>query len=46
LIGIDDEFPAFLNLEDQGKFMLGYYHQKKAFFKKKETSEEKREENK
>lgn len=43
LIGIDDEFPAFLNLEDQGKFMLGYYHQKKAFFKKKESSEEKKE---
>lgn len=34
-----DEFPAYLNLEDQGKFMLGYYHQKKAFYKKKESSE-------
>jgi len=29
-------FPAFLNLEEQGMFMLGYYHQRKAFFKKKE----------
>lgn len=38
-----DAFPAYLNLEDQGKFMLGYYHQRKAFFKKKETSEEKSE---
>jgi CRISPR-associated protein Csd1 len=38
-----DGFPAYLNLEDQGKFMLGYYHQRKAFFKKKETSEEKTE---
>ena len=38
-----DEFPAYLNLEDQGMFMLGYYHQRKAFFKKKESSEEKME---
>jgi len=32
-----DEFPAYLNLEDQGMFMLGYYHQRKAFFTKKEV---------
>ena len=31
-----DEFPAYLSLEEQGMFMLGYYHQWKAFFKKKE----------
>jgi len=31
-----DVFPAFLNLEEQGMFMLGYYHQRKAFFTKKE----------
>ncbi|MDO9324407.1 MAG: type I-C CRISPR-associated protein Cas8c/Csd1, partial [Methanoregula sp.] len=43
LDGIDNEFPTFLNLEDQGKFMLGYYHQRKAFFKKKEGSEDKTE---
>lgn len=36
LAGVD-EFPAYLNLEDQGMFMLGYYHQRKAFYKKKET---------
>lgn len=37
-----DEFPAYLNLEDQGMFMLGYYHQFKDLFKKKEedSSEE------
>jgi CRISPR-associated protein Csd1 len=35
LAGVD-EFPAYLNLEDQGMFMLGYYHQRKAFFTKKE----------
>lgn len=38
-----DKFPAYLNQEEQGMFMLGYYHQKKAFFKKKENSEEKKE---
>ncbi|MCQ1534973.1 type I-C CRISPR-associated protein Cas8c/Csd1 [Methanosarcina sp. KYL-1] len=36
LLGVD-EFPAYLNLEDQGMFMLGYYHQRKAFFTKKEV---------
>lgn len=35
-----DAFPAFLNLEDQGMFMLGFYHQKQAFFVKKENSKE------
>jgi CRISPR-associated protein Csd1 len=38
-----DKFPAYLNQEEQGMFMLGYYHQKKAFFKKKENREEKKE---
>ncbi len=38
-----DKFPTYLNQEEQGMFMLGYYHQKKAFFKKKENSEEKKE---
>lgn len=31
-----DEFPAYLSLEEQGMFMLGYYHQRRASFKKKE----------
>jgi CRISPR-associated protein Csd1 len=35
-----DTFPAFLNLEDQGMFMLGFYHQKQAFFSKKPISKE------
>lgn len=34
LIGVD-EFPAYLSLEEQGMFMLGYYHQRKANYKKK-----------
>lgn len=38
LAGVD-EFPAYLNLEDQGMFMLGYYHQRKAFYTKKEVVE-------
>jgi CRISPR-associated protein Csd1 len=39
LLGYLDEvmpFPATLNLEKQGKFILGYYHQAKDFFTKKE----------
>lgn len=43
LAGVDT-FPAYLSLEDQGKFMLGYYHQRKAFYKKKENGEEKKKE--
>lgn len=35
LVGVD-EFPAYLSLEEQGMFMLGYYHQRRAFFEKKE----------
>jgi len=42
LMGVD-EFPAYLNLEDQGMFMLGYYHQRKAFFTKKEVISSKKE---
>ncbi len=29
------EFPAHLNMENQGLFAIGYYHQKQDFFKKK-----------
>ena len=36
-----DEFPVYMNLEDQGRFMIGYYHQRKAFYKKKDSNEEK-----
>ena len=31
--GIDD-FPPHLNLADQGRFAIGYYHQRQAFFTK------------
>ncbi len=43
LAGID-EFPAYMDLEEQGMFMLGYYHQRKAFYKKKDVNDEKQEE--
>ncbi|AVX19276.1 CRISPR-associated protein, Csd1 family [Carboxydocella sporoproducens DSM 16521] len=32
-------FPAYLNLEEQGLFVLGYYHQRKALFTKNEKKE-------
>lgn len=33
-------FPAHLNLQDQGRFFVGYYHQRQDFFVSKETNEE------
>ncbi|MGR6835519.1 type I-C CRISPR-associated protein Cas8c/Csd1 [Syntrophomonas erecta] len=35
-----DGFPQYLNMEEQGKFMLGYYHQRQAFYKKGEGKNE------
>lgn len=35
--GIAD-FPAQLNLQDQGRFAIGYYHQRQAFFTKSEAT--------
>ncbi len=32
-------YPAHLNLEEQGLFAIGYYHQREDFFRKKETTE-------
>ena len=36
---IDGEFPDTLMLTDQGKFMIGYYHQVQAFFEKNNKEE-------
>ena len=36
--GLED-FPAHLDLADQGRFAIGYYHQRQAFFTKKETDQ-------
>lgn len=35
---LTDSYPARLNLQDQGIFQLGYYHQKQKFFTKKEEN--------
>ncbi len=32
------DFPAQLNLSDQGRFAIGYYHQRQDFFKKNEST--------
>ena len=32
-------FPAHLDLQDQGRFFVGYYHQRQAFFTKNEKEE-------
>ncbi|SEI97507.1 type I-C CRISPR-associated protein Cas8c/Csd1 [Nitrosomonas eutropha] len=32
------DFPAHLNLADQGRFAIGYYHQRQAFFTKSEPA--------
>ncbi|MBF0282642.1 MAG: type I-C CRISPR-associated protein Cas8c/Csd1 [Zetaproteobacteria bacterium] len=33
------DFPAHLNIADQGRFAIGYYHQRQNFFKKSEEKE-------
>ena len=35
-----DGFPSHLDLQDQGRFFVGYYHQRQEFFTKKEESTE------
>jgi len=37
LDGLDD-FPVHLDLADQGRFAIGYYHQVQEFFRRKEGS--------
>jgi len=39
ILGIQ-EFPAHLNLNDQGLFAIGYYHQRQAFYTKKAEKKE------
>ncbi|MDI6808746.1 MAG: type I-C CRISPR-associated protein Cas8c/Csd1 [Candidatus Eisenbacteria bacterium] len=38
---VDDikDFPGHLNLDDQGRFAVGYYHRRQDFFKKKDADE-------
>ncbi len=33
-------FPAHLDLQDQGRFFIGFYHQRQDFFTKKEDNNE------
>jgi CRISPR-associated protein Csd1 len=33
-------FPSHLDIQDQGRFMVGYYHQRQEFFTKKEDKQE------
>jgi len=42
IMGHFDEFPAHLNLHEQGKFAIGYYHQRQDLFtsKKEDASDE------
>ena len=43
IISSVDKVPPYLNLEDQGMFMLGYYHQRH-FRKSEETDQNSKEE--
>ena len=38
-----DNIPAHLDLSDQGRFAIGYYHQRQDFFTKKEKSSKEKE---
>lgn len=40
------DFPAVLSLEDQGRFMLGYYHQLNDLYRKKDADQDAAGENK
>jgi CRISPR-associated protein Csd1 len=33
-------YPQTLNMEDQGRFVIGYYHQRQDFYSKKEEGEQ------
>ncbi len=37
IVGRFDDFPAHLDLHEQGRFAIGYYHQRQDFFTKKTT---------
>ena len=40
ILGDMADFPAVLPLHEQGRFMLGYYHQTNALYQKKTNSAE------
>lgn len=39
IVSCIDRFPAYLNLDEQGQFVLGYYQQRQALFTKNEKRE-------
>lgn len=39
-LDVENPFPTTLNLEDQGRFILGYYHQTQEFFTSKKYKED------
>ena len=39
-LDVDDPFPKALSLENQGRYILGYYHQTQEFFTSKKEKEE------
>jgi CRISPR-associated protein Csd1 len=43
LISKINSFPVMFNLEDQGRFAIGYYHQKQESFRKASENKELRE---
>ena len=38
IVGRFDDFPAHMDLHEQGRFAIGYYHQRQDFFTKKDES--------
>ena len=38
ILGDMTDFPATLSLADQGRFMLGYFHQTNALYRKKDDA--------
>ena len=38
IVGRFDDFPAHLDLHEQGRFAVGYYHQRQDFFTRKDDS--------
>lgn len=36
MAGLSTQYPKMLSITEQGKFILGYYHQREEFYKKKE----------
>jgi len=45
IMGNFNSFPAHLNLHEQGRFAIGYYHQRQAFFTSKETDKDDKQQN-